>query len=120
MSKALLFKIEIAFSITFAGLNGIVSKKILRFSSFAKSKMSLTKNRMLLALLFKAFKWPFWEAFSSVRSKISEAEITAERGVLISWVVYARKSSFSFFNSSFCVLAKRRLLASSDLVLNAK
>ena len=46
--------------------------------------MSLTRNNILLALLFKAVKCSFWAEFNLVLSNISEAEITAERGVLIS------------------------------------
>ena len=84
MSIALLFRIEMALSITFTGEKGIFSSTIFLFSSLARSKISLTKNNILLALFFKAPKCFFWELFRLVLSKSSDAEITAESGVLIS------------------------------------
>ena len=81
---ALLFNIEIDFSITSIKEKSIFSNVIFRFSSFAKSKMSFTRKSILLALLFKAFKCSFCYESSLVLSKISEADITADRGVLIS------------------------------------
>ena len=83
LPMALLLRIDIVFWIICTGENGVFSKTIFLFSNFAKSKMSLTRNNILLALLFKAVKCSFWAEFNLVLSNISEAEITAERGVLI-------------------------------------
>ena len=75
--------------------------------------MSFTKKRILLALLFNAFKCFFWDLLSVVLSKISDADITADKGVLISWVVYAKKSSFLFLVLRCCY----KLIANLLLIL---
>ena len=87
LAKAFDFKIFIVSLITFFGAKGFFSNEIFLCSNFERSKMSLTKNKILLALFFYVSN--SWFCFLLRLDFFSSSEVvkTADKGVLISWDV---------------------------------